>query len=148
MLKSENVKAVHPAVYPHEAGVVYVSDGVFEITAAENVDEAVVALCILPARCVPLDFVVILDALDSGASLIWNGGAIVAATEDDIDEVMISGSQVGRTGAPGTVRSALFPLVAPSDSERLFGVHFTAQTGGIAGTLRGILTYRSEEYGA
>lgn len=146
MLQSENVEVRRPAVYPQEAGVVYVSDGVFEITAAQNVDEIVIALCVLPARCVPLDFVVIVDALDSGASLVWNGGAI-KSTDDDVDQVMISGSQVGRTGAPGTVRSTLFPIVTPSDSEILFGVHFTAQTGGIAGTIRGILTYRSEEYG-
>jgi hypothetical protein len=149
MLKSENVKAVHPAVYPHEAGVVYVSDGVFEIAAVENVDESVIALCILPARCVPLDFVVIVDALDSDGTLVWDGGAIKAdELEIDASGIMIAASQVGRTGAPGTVRSVLFPIVAPSDSERLFGIHVTALTTGIAGTIRGILTYRSEEYGA
>lgn len=146
MIKSDNVTKARPAAYPHEAGVVYVSDGTLEVTAAQNVDEAVFALCVLPARCVPLDFVVVIDAIDSGTSLVWNGGAI-KATEDVVDGIMISGSQVGRTGAGGSVRSTLFPLVAPSDSERLFGIHLTAQTGGIAGTIRGILTYRSEEYG-
>jgi hypothetical protein len=146
MLKSANVAGARPAVYPDEAGKVLVSDGTYEITAALNVDEAVVALCSLPAGCIPIDFTVIVDALDSGASLVWNGGGINAA-EDDVDQVMISASQVGRTGAPGVVRSTLFPMVAPVAIETLFGVHFTAQTGGIAGTLRGILTYRATEYG-
>jgi len=146
MYESDNVTKARPATYPHEAGAVYVSDGTFEITAAQNVDEIVVALCVLPVGCVPLDFVVIVDALDSGASLVWNGGGINVA-EDDVDQIMISGSQVGRTGAPGVVRAALFPIVAPLAIETLFGIHVTAQTGGIAGTMRAILTYRAEEYG-
>lgn len=145
MYESDNVTKARPAVYPCEAGEVYVSDGAFEITAAQNEDEIVVALCVLPARCIPLDFTVIMDDLDSGASLVWNGGGINAA-KDDVDQVMISASQVGRSA--GMARSTLFPVVAPSDSETLFGVHFTAQTGGQAGTIRGILTYRAEEYGA
>lgn len=144
MYESDNVKAARPAVYPYEAGVVYVSDGTFEITAAENVDEIVVALCVLPVGCIPLDFTVIMDDLDSGTSLTWNGGGINAA-EDDVDVIMISGSTVGQ--AAGIARATLWPMVAALTAEKLFGVHFTAQTGGQAGTIRGILTYRAEEYG-
>jgi hypothetical protein len=145
MYESDNVAGKRPAVYPKEAGAVYVSDGTFEITAAQNVDEIVVALCILPPGCIPLDFTVIMDDLDSGTSLVWNGGGINAA-EDDVDQVMISASQVGRTA--GLARATLFPIVTPAETETLFGVHFTAQTGGQAGTIRGILTYRAAEYGA
>ena len=145
MYKADNVLKARPAVYPDEAGKVLVSDGTIEMTTAQLVDEIVVALCILPARCVALDFTVIMDDIDSAASLVWNGGGINAA-EDDVDEVFISASQVGR--AAGIARSTLFPLVAPSDTEKFFGVHVTALTTGQAGTIRGILTYRSEEYGA
>jgi hypothetical protein len=145
MLKSDNVTAARPATYPDEAGKVLVSDGSFAISAAQNVDEAVVALCILPAGCIPLDFTVIMGDLDSGASLTWVGGAINVA-QDDVDQIMIPSSTVGQ--AAGVARASAFPVVAPAAGETLFGVHITAQTGGQAGTIRGILTYRSSEYGA
>jgi hypothetical protein len=143
---SDNATKVRPAVYPDEAGKVLVSDGTFEITAAQNLDEVVVALCILPAGCIPIDFTVVVDALDSGNSLVWNGGAI-KSTLDDVDQIMISASQVGRVGAPGVVRATLFPVVTAAITETYYGIHVTAQTGGVAGTIRGILQYRSEEYG-
>jgi hypothetical protein len=145
MYKSANVAGSQPAVTPDEAGKVLVSDGSFEITAAQNVDEIVVALCLLPAGCIPIDFTVIMDDLDSGASLTWNGGQI-KSTEDDVDQVMISASTVGQSA--GIARATLFPVVAPSESDQLYGVHFTAQTSGQAGTIRGILQYRAAEYGA
>ena len=56
MLKSVNVAGAQPAVYPDEAGKVLVSDGTYEITAAQNVDEQTIALCSLPAGCVPIGF--------------------------------------------------------------------------------------------
>ena len=59
MLKSVNVAGARPAVYPDEAGKVLVSDGTYEITAALNVDEQTIALCSLPAGCVPLDFTLV-----------------------------------------------------------------------------------------
>jgi hypothetical protein len=145
MLKSINVAGARPAVYPDEAGKVLVSDGTYEITVAQNVDEAVIALCSLPAGCVPLDFTLVLDDLDSGAGIVVDGGGI-ASTEDSVDQIMISASTVGQTG--GVARSTLFPMIAPVETETLFGMHITTAPGGSqAGTIRGILTYRSTEYG-
>ena len=145
MLKSINVAGARPAVYPDEAGKVLVSDGSYGITVAQNVDEAVIALCSLPAGCVPLDFIVVMDDLDSGAGLVWDGGGINAA-EDAVDQIMISASTVGQSA--GLARATLFPMVAPVETETLFGVHITTVAGGAqAGTIRGILTYRSTEYG-
>jgi hypothetical protein len=146
MLKSLNVAGARPAVYPDEAGKVLVSDGTYEITAALNVDEVVVALCSLPAGCIPLDFTLIVDDLDAGAALVFDGGGINAA-EDAVDQIMISASTVGQAG--GVARSTLFPMVAPVETETLFGFHVTtAGNAGTAGTIRGILTYRAVEYGA
>ena len=145
MLKSVNVAGARPAVYPDEAGKVLVSDGTYEITAAQNVDEAVIALCSLPAGCIPLDFTLVVDDLDSGAAIVVDGGGITAA-EDAVDQIMISASTVGQAG--GVARSTLFPMVAPVETETLFGMHITTAPGGAqAGTIRGILTYRSTEYG-
>ena len=144
MLKSTNVAGARPAVYPDEAGKVLVSDGIYEITAALNVDEQTIALCSLPAGCIPLDFTVILDDLDSGTSHVFDGGGI-ASTEDSVDQVMITQSSAMQAG--GVARATLFPVVSPSETETLFGVHITAAGTGLAGTIRGILTYRSTEYG-
>jgi hypothetical protein len=145
MLKSLNVAGTRPPVYPDEAGKVLVSDGTYEISVAQNVDEAVIALCSLPAGCIPLDFTVAMDDLDSGAGLVWDGGGI-KSDESEVDQVMISASTVGQSA--GLARSTLFPMVAPLDVETLFGIHITTAPGGAqAGTIRGILTYRATEYG-
>ena len=147
MLKSTNVTDARPAVYPDEAGKVLVSDGTYEITAAENVDEQTIALCSLPAGCIPLDFTLIVDDLDShGTPAIVVDGGGISATEDSVERIMIPASTVAQAG--GVARSTLFPMVAPVDTETLFGMHITTAAGtAAAGTIRGILTYRAEEYG-
>jgi hypothetical protein len=147
MLESDNVAGKRPAVYPAQAGIVHVSDGTYEITAAQNVDEAVVALCILPVGCIPLDFTVIADDLDTGGTpaIVFDAGGINSA-EDDIDQDYISASTVAQGG--GVARATLFPIVAPLATEKLFGIHITtAAATAAAGTIRGILTYRAAEYG-
>ncbi|HBL23916.1 MAG TPA: hypothetical protein DDZ40_07330 [Deltaproteobacteria bacterium] len=146
MLKSTNVAGARPAVYPDEAGKVLVSDGTYEITAALNVDEQTIALCSLPAGCIPLDFTLIVDDLDSGTPAIVVDGGGINAAEDAVDRIMISASTVAQAG--GVARSTLFPMVAPVETETLFGMHITTAAGtAVAGTIRGILTYRAEEYG-
>ena len=105
MLKSVNVAGARPAVYPDEVGKVLVSDGTYEITAAQNVDEAVIALCSLPTGCVPLDFTVVVDDLDSGAGHVFNAGGINAA-EDDVDQVYISQVTTMQTGGVAIISPA------------------------------------------
>ena len=146
MLKSVNVAGARPAVYPDEAGKVLVSDGVYEITAALNVGEALIALCSLPAGCIPLDFTLITDKLDTGTVAILVDGGGIKATEDEVDQIMIPASVVAQAG--GVARATLFPMVAPVETETLFGMHITtAAAAAEAGTIRGILTYRAAEYG-
>lgn len=146
MLKSINVQGTRPAVYPDEAGKMLVSDGTYNLSAAQNVDEQVIALCSLPAGCIPIDFTLIVGDIDSGAGIVVNGGGI-AANEVSVDQIMISASTVAQAG--GVARSTLFPMVTPAETEKLFGMHITTPPGGaLAGPIRGILTYRAEEYGA
>jgi hypothetical protein len=146
MLKSANVAGARPAVYPDEAGKVLVSDGSYEITAALNVDEQTIALCSLPAGCIPLDFTLIVDDLDSGTPAIVVDGGGINAAEDAVDQIMVPASSVAQAG--GVARSTLFPMVAPVETETLFGMHITTAAGtAAAGTIRGILTYRAAEYG-
>lgn len=146
MLKSANVAGARPAVYPDEAGKVLVSDGSYDITAALNVDEQTIALCSLPAGCIPLDFTLIVDDLDSGTPAIVVDGGGINAAEDAVDQIMVPASTVAQAG--GVARSTLFPMVAPVETETLFGMHITTAAGtAAAGTIRGILTYRAAEYG-
>lgn len=146
MLKSTNVAGARPAVYPDEAGKVLVSDGSYDITAALNVDEQTIALCSLPAGCIPLDFTLIVDDLDSGTPAIVVDGGGINAAEDAVDQIMVPASTVAQAG--GVARSTLFPMVAPVETETLFGMHITTAAGtAAAGTIRGILTYRAAEYG-
>ena len=146
MLKSANVAGARPAVYPDEACKVLVSDGSYEITAALNVDEQTIALCSLPAGCIPLDFTLIVDDLDSGTPAIVVDGGGINAAEDAVDQIMVPASSVAQAG--GVARSTLFPMVAPVETETLFGMHITTAAGtAAAGTIRGILTYRAAEYG-
>ena len=144
LLKSENVNGARPAVYPAAVGEVFVSDGTYEIAAADNIDEATIALCVLPPGCIPLDYTVIVDDLDSATSHVFDAGGINDAG-DDIDQDYISQSTAMQAG--GVARATLFPIVAPLTAEKLFGVHITAAGTGVAGTIRGILTYRAAEYG-
>ena len=146
MLKSTNVAGARPVVYPDEAGKVLVSDGSYEITAVLNVDEQTIALCSLPAGCIPLDFTLIVDDLDSGTPAIVVDGGGINAAEDAVDQIMVPASTVAQAG--GVARSTLFPMVAPVETETLFGMHITTAAGtAAAGTIRGILTYRAAEYG-
>lgn len=146
MIKSENVNGKRPAVSPCEAGAVYVSDGSYEISIAENALNAVIALCLLPAGCIPVDFTIISDDLDSaGPAIVVSGGGI-AANEASVDKAMIVASTVAQGG--GVARATAFPIVAPLATDLLFGIQITTgATAAAGGTIRGILTYRAEEYG-
>lgn len=147
MLKSDNVTIARPAVYPDAAGKVLVSDGTYEITAALNVHDQIIALCILPIGCMPLDFTVVIDGIDTSTGLKWTGGGIIAA-ETSVDKIMIAETTVGRSSTAGSARASLWPIEAPVTVETFFGIHLTdAPTTAAAGTIRGILTYRSAEYG-
>ena len=147
MLSSDNVAGKRPAVYPEACGKVYCSDGKFDITAAQNVDEVVVALCILPPGCIPLDFTIVVDDLDSGGTpaIVFDAGGINDA-QDDIDQDYISASTAAQAG--GVARATALPIVAPLTAEKLFGLHITTGAAtAAAGKIRGILWYRAAEYG-
>lgn len=113
--KAANVDVYRPSVFPDEAGKVLVSDGTIEVTAAQIALNAVVGLCVLPAGCVPLDFILVEDDLDTGTALVQTVGVKDPAADDLVASTnFITSTTIGRAG--GMARAATFPdaLVAVS----------------------------------
>lgn len=113
--KSANVEVYRPAVSPNEAGKVFCSDGTVAVTAAQIALNAVVGLCVLPAGCIPLDFILVESDLDTGTALVQSVGVKDPAADDLIASTnFITASTVGRSG--GSARATTFPdaLVAVS----------------------------------
>jgi hypothetical protein len=128
--KSKAVAGGRPPVFPAAAGNLLVADSSIEVLAAQIALNGLVGLMILPAGCVPVDFTLIEDDLDTGTALVQAVG-VLNATEDDLvgSTNFLTGSTIGRAG--GIARAAAFPdaLVAPSASDRVIAIKTT--TGGI-----------------
>lgn len=130
--QSEAVSGSRPAVYPAAAGELLVADASIEATEAQLALNALLGLVILPAGCVPVDFTLIEDDLDTSTNLVQAVG-VLNSTEDDLvaDTNFLTGSTIGQAG--GFARAAAIPdaLKAPSASDRVIAVKTT--TGGVLG---------------
>jgi len=123
--------AIHesrPVVSPQEAGKVYVSDGVIELEAADMDAGDLIGLAVLPANCIPVDFDLFADDLDTGTALAISVGVL----NDDQDDLtagtlILTDSTVGRAG--GRAQAAAFPIVEPDDEDRIIAAKITA--GGV-----------------
>ena len=128
--KSDAVVGHRPPVFPAEAGKVIVADASIEVTATQIAADALVGLVTLPAGCVPLDFILIEDDLDTGTALVQDVG-VLNSTEDDLVALtnMLTGSTIGRAG--GYARAEALPdaLVVPNAADRVIALKTT--TGGI-----------------
>lgn len=152
-IKALNVNAMRPPVFPDEAGKLLVSDGTIEVTAAAEAINSTISLCVLPAGCVPVDFTLIADDLDAHAdtpTLTLSVGVLNAAENDLVASTdLLTESTIGQGG--GSARASDLPaeVIEPHAADRLIAAKVIAASAVAAvGTLRGILTYRSEEYGA
>jgi hypothetical protein len=150
-LQSLNVQKYRPPVMPDAAGKLLVSDGSIESTAAAAAINSTVGLCVLPARCVAVDFTLIADDIDTHADTptITLSAGVIASSDLQADTDLLTESTIGQGG--GSARATALPaeLITPHDADRVIGVKVIAGAAvAAAGTLRGILTYRSEEYGA
>ena len=130
--QSEAVSGSRPAVYPAAAGELLVADASIEATEAQLALNALLGLVILPAGCVPVDFTLIEDDLDTSTNLVQAVG-VLNSTEDDLvaNTNFLTGSTIGRAG--GFARATAIPdaLKAPSASDRVIAVKTT--TGGVLG---------------
>lgn len=125
---SDNVTKFRPDVAPWEAGKVHVSDGSIEAPESSLAVGGLIGLAVLPAKCIPLDFTLIVDDLDTGTALTQSVGVLNEAKDDLVaDTDMIVASTVGQGG--GVANAAAFPIIAPSDSPRVIAVK--SVTGGV-----------------
>ena len=151
-LLSLNVQKYRPPVMPDEAGKLLVSDGSIEVTVAGTAINSTIGLCVLPARCIPVDFTLVSDELDThGTSEITLSVGVLdtAGTALLADTNLLTENTLAQAG--GYARATAFPtaVITPSDADRVIAAFAVAGAAtGAIGTLRGILTYRSEEYGA
>lgn len=128
--KSEAVAGSRPPVFPAESGKVIVADASIEVTAAQIAADALVGLMTLPAGCVPLDFILIADALGTGTAFLQSVGVLNALETDLVASTnLLTGATIGRAG--GGARADALPdaLVAPAVTDRVVAVKTT--TGGV-----------------
>lgn len=140
-----------PGKSPHSAGEVYVSDGFIELATALELDD-LVSLCILPPKCIPLDFVLETEDLDTGTTITLTAGLKTrAGTDLAADHDFFVDSDVAQAGgikAKEFVAGSFDNLMAaPSQTDEfLVALKVTAApTGGGVGRVRGKLTYRAQE---
>jgi hypothetical protein len=122
--KSEAVAGCRPAVCPAEAGKVIVADASVEVTAAQIAHDNLVGLVILPAGCIPIDFILVVDDLDTGAAITQAVG-LLNALETDLEagSEMISAATIARSG--GSARATGLPIVVPTQTERVIASKIT-----------------------
>ena len=122
--KSDAVAGSRPAVYPAQAGNVIVADGRLEVTADQIAHDNLIGLVALPAGCVPLDFTLIVDDLDTGAALTLSVG-LVNSGETDLEAgtEMITDGTLGQAG--GSLRATALPVVTPTQTERIVAAKVT-----------------------
>lgn len=151
LLKSAQVADNRPSLNSAQAGQIVVQPFSYTLTAA-LADEDVVALAKLPAGHVPVDCYVSLPELDTGADAIktefgfWDNDATPTAVDTD---AMILNSTAGQAAAVKRADATAFLSLAPSNSDRLFGmrVETAPGTGATSGTIRGWLASRPADQG-
>ena len=140
-----------PAKSPHSAGEVYVSDGYIDLTTAIVLND-LIELCKLPPNCIPLDFVLESEDLDTGATLTLTAGILNAAGDDlAANHNFFVDADVGQAGGIKAKEwiAASFDNLRQVISASLVKIVAlkvtTAPTGGGVGAVRGRLTYRCVE---
>lgn len=151
--ESENVKSGRPPASPRSAGEVYVSAGQYEVSALLAADD-LIGLAILPAGCMPVDFMLATaDLEDSSATpAITLTVGILNDDEDDIvaNSNFMTAETVAQAGgvARADLISFLDSIDVDNDDDRVIAAKVvTAATDPKVGTVYGNLLYRASEYG-
>ena len=121
-LQSLNVQKYRPPVMPDCAGCLLVSDGSIEVTVVATAINSTIGLCVLPARCIPVDFILISDDLDSdgGPAIMLTAGVIVSS-DLQASTSFLTEDTVAQAG--GSSRATAIPdeLITPHDADRIIG---------------------------
>ena len=150
--ESENVKSGRPPASPRSAGEVYVSAGQYEVSASLAADD-LIGLSILPAGCMPVDFTLVADDLEtSGSPTITLTVGILNSDEDGLvaSSEFMTAETVAQAGgvARADVKTFLDNIDVDEDDDRVIAVKVVAAaTTPAIGTVYGNLLYRASEYG-
>lgn len=154
-IKSDNASGANPAPVPVAQEVVSVYEDI-ALTAGQVVNQNVIQLCILPANCVPVSYVLQSTDLDTGTPTITfdlgvlndAGAAISTAAADGGDE-WLDGSTLPQAGgiALSTASATTFGVlkdVTPVNEDRIIAVLIaSAVATPAAGTVSFEFNYRA-----
>jgi hypothetical protein len=113
-----NVTSYRPPATPQAAGVQYVSDGKLDLTPDQMLEGDVIGLCVLPADCIPIDFMLVCDDLDESTNLKVSVG-VLNEDKDDLDEedhdLLIEESTVAQAGGTAQMEGVVITTPEPVD---------------------------------
>lgn len=128
-----------------QAGQVVAATGEYAVPVTLAAAD-IVALCILPADHVPVDFMLQSTDLDTnGTPTIAMTVAVLNADMTDVVATtdFITTSTVGQAGGVARADKVVGLQLAASNADRVIGVKVTTVAATkAAGTLKGVLTYR------
>jgi hypothetical protein len=147
---AQTIRSNNPIVAPNQAGIVYVSKGRYTVSAAFVIND-IVKLNVLPAGCVPLDFLLGCTDLDGATTMtvsvgLWDGTTGLTASTNFITE-----SDVAQAG--GIARATVLDFlttIQKATTDRYIALKVVAAPTGTAvtsGYIWGILTYEYAQYG-
>jgi len=144
-LTANAATAQQPSISPDAAGEVYAVRGEIALAAALALND-VIEMVKLPADCVPVDFIIDTDDLDSGATpALAMAVGFTAGTNAEF-----RAAAVGQAAGLVRMDSVLAPRIAPTTADRVVGLKVTTApaTGATTGTIGFTLQYRAARYGA
>ena len=140
------------AASPHSAGEVHISTGRVALDVSVAASD-MIGICLLPKGCIPIDFTMKSEVLDSHASpIVAISVGISKAARSDLaaSTTIIATSAVPSTGGidkPDATDLVLQGLRAKNVDRIIAGKVTTAGTTKAAGELMGELFYRAAESG-
>ncbi len=143
---AEAAKNHRPANIVGGGAEVAQNSGEFSLSAALALNDTV-DLCKLPARNVPVDFVLNADDLDGGSGIVLKVGIYDADGDTDDDDALIASTTVGQTGGIARMDAVAGRKLVPVDYDRIIRV--TVSTGPTSGASSGVIggTLLSREAG-
>ncbi|SFV31347.1 hypothetical protein SAMN05216456_1312 [Devosia crocina] len=141
IIQSSAAKGIDNIPFPASAGEVVAKRYSIAVTAAMLVANNIFEIAPLPAGCVPREFILDTDDLDTGTALTFDVGLMSGEFGDrdqarTCDDIILDGTNVGQAGgvARPTLKSAY--RIGQSTQNRSIGVKVaTAPAGAQGGTI-------------
>jgi hypothetical protein len=144
-LTSSAADVQQPGIEPGAAGELKCVRGFINLAVALALND-IVEMVKLPAKCVPVDFTIDTDDLDTnGTPLLQMSAGFTAGTSAEFR----AAGAVGRAAEIVRMDSSLASRVVSANAERVVGLKVTAApaTGATTGVLGFTLFYRAARFG-